>query len=107
VGRDRRRRDRGTGAAGRPPADVRAPRSSGRCGEALQRIPRGTTATYGEIARAIGRPTAARAVGRACASNRIALVIPCHRAVRSDGEPGGYRWGARRKQAILEREREA
>jgi AraC family transcriptional regulator of adaptative response/methylated-DNA-[protein]-cysteine methyltransferase len=97
----------GTGAAGRLPLDVRGTAFQWQVWEALQRIPRGTTATYGEIARAIGRPSAARAVGRACASNRLALVIPCHRAVRGDGEPGGYRWGPERKQAILERERSA
>jgi AraC family transcriptional regulator of adaptative response/methylated-DNA-[protein]-cysteine methyltransferase len=96
----------GSPAAGRLPLDVQGTAFQWQVWEALQRIPRGTTATYGEIARAIGRPSAARAVGRACASNRLALVIPCHRAVRGDGEPGGYRWGAERKQAILERERQ-
>ena len=96
----------GTGAAGQLPLDVRGTAFQWQVWEALQRIPRGATATYGEIARAIGRPSAARAVGRACASNRLALVIPCHRAVRGDGDPGGYRWGAERKEALLERERQ-
>ncbi|HUF34421.1 MAG TPA: bifunctional DNA-binding transcriptional regulator/O6-methylguanine-DNA methyltransferase Ada [Gemmatimonadales bacterium] len=95
----------GTGTTERLPLDVRGTAFQWQVWEALQRIPRGTTRTYGEIAHAIGRPTAARAVGRACGSNRVALVIPCHRAVRGDGEPGGYRWGAERKQDILERER--
>jgi len=62
--------------------------------------------SYQQVAQAIGRPTAARAVARACAANPVALVVPCHRVVRADGEPGGYRWGAGRKAAILEHERQ-
>ena len=62
------------------------------------------TLSYSEIAARIGAPKAARAVARACASNRLAVAIPCHRAVRSDGGLGGYRWGLDRKEAILERE---
>jgi AraC family transcriptional regulator of adaptative response/methylated-DNA-[protein]-cysteine methyltransferase len=73
--------------------------------EALQRIPPGETRSYQTLAREIGRPTAARAVARACAGNHVALVIPCHRAVREHGEPGGYRWGAERKRQLLEQER--
>jgi AraC family transcriptional regulator of adaptative response/methylated-DNA-[protein]-cysteine methyltransferase len=73
--------------------------------EALQRIPPGETRSYQTIARELGRPTAARAVARACSSNRLALVIPCHRAVRATGELGGYRWGEDRKRLILEQER--
>jgi AraC family transcriptional regulator of adaptative response/methylated-DNA-[protein]-cysteine methyltransferase len=73
--------------------------------EALRRIPAGVTRSYQEIAREVGRPAAARAVARACASNRVALVIPCHRAVRETGELGGYRWGVERKRQILEQER--
>ena len=73
--------------------------------EALRRIPAGETRSYQAIARALGRPAAARAVARACASNRLALVIPCHRAVREDGGLGGYRWGVERKRALLEQER--
>jgi AraC family transcriptional regulator, regulatory protein of adaptative response / methylated-DNA-[protein]-cysteine methyltransferase len=73
--------------------------------EALRRIPAGETRSYQEIAREVGRPAAARAVARACASNRIALVVPCHRAVRETGELGGYRWGVERKRRILEQER--
>ena len=65
----------------------------------------GETRSYQAIARELGQPTAARAVAAACASNRLALVIPCHRAIREHGETGGYRWGADRKRTILERER--
>ncbi|MEP7011843.1 MAG: bifunctional DNA-binding transcriptional regulator/O6-methylguanine-DNA methyltransferase Ada [Acidobacteriota bacterium] len=70
----------------------------------LRKIPRGETRTYGEISAAIGSPGAARAVGTACASNPAALVIPCHRVVRGDGEAGGYRWGRERKERLLARE---
>jgi AraC family transcriptional regulator, regulatory protein of adaptative response / methylated-DNA-[protein]-cysteine methyltransferase len=73
--------------------------------EALRRIPAGQTRSYQAIARELGRPTAARAVARACASNQLALVIPCHRAVREDGEAGGYRWGGDRKRRLLKQER--
>lgn len=72
--------------------------------EALRRIPIGETRTYGEIARAIGKPGAARAVGRACATNPAAVLIPCHRVVRGDGKTGEYRWGAERKKKLLARE---
>jgi len=74
--------------------------------DALRRIPAGETRSYRAIAQQLGRPTAARAVARACASNRLALVIPCHRAVRESGELGGYRWGIERKKQILRQERE-
>jgi AraC family transcriptional regulator, regulatory protein of adaptative response / methylated-DNA-[protein]-cysteine methyltransferase len=74
--------------------------------DALRRIPAGETRSYRAIAEQLGRPTAARAVARACASNRLALVIPCHRAVRESGELGGYRWGIERKKQILKQERE-
>jgi AraC family transcriptional regulator of adaptative response/methylated-DNA-[protein]-cysteine methyltransferase len=72
---------------------------------ALRTIPRGSTATYTEIAEQIGAPTAVRAVANACAANRIAILVPCHRVVRSDGTPGGYRWGIERKRALLAAER--
>ncbi|HUM91705.1 MAG TPA: methylated-DNA--[protein]-cysteine S-methyltransferase, partial [Candidatus Competibacter sp.] len=72
--------------------------------QALQTIPAGSTATYAEIARQIGRPTAARAVASACAANLIAVLVPCHRVVRTDGGLGGYRWDLQRKRALLERE---
>ena len=71
----------------------------------LCEIPVGETATYGEIAVSLGLPSSARAVARACAANLLAVVIPCHRVVRSDGSPSGYRWGAARKAALLVRER--
>ncbi|MDQ3227384.1 MAG: methylated-DNA--[protein]-cysteine S-methyltransferase, partial [Chloroflexota bacterium] len=68
---------------------------------ALQAIPAGERRTYGEVAASLGKPDAARAVASACAANPVAIVIPCHRVVRADGETGGYRWGAERKQALL------
>lgn len=70
----------------------------------LQTIPAGTTRTYAEIARALGAPRSWRAVANACGANTIAVLIPCHRAIRSDGSYGGYRWGIRRKREILSRE---
>lgn len=72
--------------------------------QALRQIPIGETRSYGEIASAIGRPGAARAVGRACSTNRAAIVVPCHRVVRGDGKSGEYRWGPELKQRLLERE---
>lgn len=72
--------------------------------EALRKIPSGQTRTYGEIAAAIGKPGAARAVGRACATNRVAVVIPCHRVVRADGVMGEYRWGTALKKRLLTQE---
>jgi AraC family transcriptional regulator of adaptative response/methylated-DNA-[protein]-cysteine methyltransferase len=71
----------------------------------LRRLPVGATISYTALARRIGRPRAIRAVGRACAANRIALAIPCHRVLRSDGEVSGYRWGVERKRTLLRRER--
>jgi AraC family transcriptional regulator of adaptative response/methylated-DNA-[protein]-cysteine methyltransferase len=87
------------------PLDVRATAFQRRVWEALRRIPYGSTRSYAQVARAIGHPTATRAVARACATNPAALVIPCHRVVRADGGLGGYRWGIERKRALLERER--
>jgi len=75
--------------------------------EALRAIPAGDTASYAEIAQRIGRCTAARAVAQACASNPLAVLIPCHRVVRTDGGTGGYRWGEDRKRALLDREQES
>jgi AraC family transcriptional regulator of adaptative response/methylated-DNA-[protein]-cysteine methyltransferase len=86
------------------PLDVRSTAFQLRVWEELRRIPYGGTKTYGEVARAIGRPTAARAVARACATNPAALVIPCHRVLPSGGASGGYRWGAGRKKQLLETE---
>ncbi len=75
--------------------------------EALRRIPRGETRSYGRIARELGQPTASRAVARACATNPVALVIPCHRVVGESGALAGYRWGVERKRTLLERESKA
>jgi AraC family transcriptional regulator of adaptative response/methylated-DNA-[protein]-cysteine methyltransferase len=86
------------------PLDIRATAFQRRVWQELQRIPFGETRTYSEVARRIGHPTAARAVARACATNPAALVIPCHRVVRGDGELGGYRWGVARKRRLLEGE---
>lgn len=88
------------------PLDVRATAFQLRVWSALREIPAGSTASYGEVAERIGAPSAARAVARACASNPVALVIPCHRVVRGDGGLGGYRWGTERKRRLLEAERE-
>ena len=85
--------------------DVRATTFQRKVWQALQQIPRGQTRSYREIARAIGQPTAARAVARACAVNPIAVVIPCHRIVRGNGHLAGYRWGLNRKQQLLALER--
>ena len=86
------------------PLDIRATAFQQRVWQELQRIPYGETRSYGDVARRIGRPTATRAVARACATNPTALVIPCHRVVREDGNVGGYRWGPDRKKTLLERE---
>lgn len=86
------------------PLDIRATAFQRRVWEELRRIPLGETRSYGEIARAIGQPHAQRAVGHACASNPVPLIVPCHRVVRGDGAAGGYRWGAQRKRRLLARE---
>ena len=85
--------------------DVRSTAFTRAVWRALTEIPRGETRTYKEVAQAIGRPSAARAVARACATNELALVIPCHRVVPAAGGTGGYRWGPDRKRKLLERER--
>ena len=87
------------------PLDIRGTAFQQRVWRELRRIPPGETASYGEIARRLKAPKAARAVARACASNPAAVAIPCHRAVRGDGGMGGYRWGVQRKRALLEREK--
>lgn len=89
------------------PLDVRGTAFQQRVWRALREIPAGTTASYSEIARRIGSPTAARAVAQACASNMLAVAIPCHRVVRNDGGLSGYRWGVQRKRTLLEREAQA
>jgi AraC family transcriptional regulator, regulatory protein of adaptative response / methylated-DNA-[protein]-cysteine methyltransferase len=91
---------RGQGAVPLP-LDIQATAFQRLVWEQLQAIPRGATKSYSEVARAIGRPKAVRAVARACASNPVAVAIPCHRVVREDGSLGGYRWGIRRKQKLL------
>jgi AraC family transcriptional regulator of adaptative response/methylated-DNA-[protein]-cysteine methyltransferase len=86
------------------PTDVQATAFQRRVWEELRRIPYGTTRTYSQVARAIGQPAAVRAVARACATNPVSVVVPCHRVVRGDGKLAGYRWGVERKQALLEHE---
>jgi AraC family transcriptional regulator of adaptative response/methylated-DNA-[protein]-cysteine methyltransferase len=87
------------------PLDVQATAFQRRVWQELQTIPYGETRSYGDVARAIGQPGAARAVARACATNPAALVVPCHRVVRQDGQAGGYRWGTERKEKLLRQER--
>ena len=87
------------------PIDLRATTFQWRVWRQLQTIPYGETRTYREVAAAIGKPTATRAVARACATNPVALLIPCHRVIRTDGSMGGYRWGIPRKEKLLEQER--
>jgi AraC family transcriptional regulator of adaptative response/methylated-DNA-[protein]-cysteine methyltransferase len=87
------------------PLDIQGTAFQRRVWKELQRIPRGETRTYREVARRIGRPRAIRAVGHACATNPVSVVIPCHRVVRTDGSLGGYRWGLERKARLLKRER--
>jgi AraC family transcriptional regulator of adaptative response/methylated-DNA-[protein]-cysteine methyltransferase len=89
------------------PLDVQATAFQQRVWEELRRIPYGTTRSYKEVAQALGQPAATRAVARACATNPVALVTPCHRVIREGGEPGGYRWGLERKAKLLEQERES
>lgn len=86
------------------PTDVQATAFQRRVWEELRRIPYGSTRTYSQIARKIGQPSAVRAVARACATNPVSVVVPCHRVVREDGELAGYRWGVERKRTLLERE---
>jgi AraC family transcriptional regulator of adaptative response/methylated-DNA-[protein]-cysteine methyltransferase len=86
------------------PLDVRGSAFQQRVWQALRDIPAGSTLSYSELARRIGAPKAARAVAGACAANPLAVAIPCHRVVRSDGALSGYRWGVARKRALLERE---
>ncbi len=90
-----------------PPLDIRATAFQWRVWQALQRIPRGQTRSYSQIAAEIGAPRAVRAVASACARNRLAIVVPCHRVIREDGSLGGYRWGIERKRALLARETSA
>ena len=89
------------------PLDIRGTAFQRRVWQALRDIPAGSTVSYAEIARRVGRPTAFRAVGQAIGANPIAVAIPCHRVVRTDGSLSGYRWGVERKRGLLSRERDA
>ena len=90
------------GTASTPlPLDIQATAFQRRVWQELQAIPRGVTKSYSKIAADIGKPKAARAVARACATNPVAVAIPCHRVVREDGSLGGYRWGVERKKKLL------
>lgn len=86
------------------PTDVQATAFQRRVWKELRKIPYGTTRTYSQVARAIGKPQAIRAVARACATNPVSVVVPCHRVVREDGKLAGYRWGVERKKTLLEHE---
>ena len=89
------------------PLDLQATAFQRRVWQELQKIPRGTTRTYSQVARSLGRPKAVRAVARACATNPVSIVVPCHRVVREDGKLAGYRWGTQRKEQLLAAERAA
>jgi AraC family transcriptional regulator of adaptative response/methylated-DNA-[protein]-cysteine methyltransferase len=95
------RRIDGAPPAATLPLDIRCTAFQRRVWQALTEIPLGQTRTYSELAASLGAPKAQRAVGRACATNPVSILVPCHRAVREDGGLGGYRWGLKRKQAIL------
>ncbi|KJS43513.1 MAG: 6-O-methylguanine DNA methyltransferase [Rhodospirillaceae bacterium BRH_c57] len=89
------------------PLDIRGTAFQERVWQALRQIPPGRTASYSDIARAVGKPKAVRAVAQACRANKIAVVIPCHRVIRNDGALSGYRWGVERKRALLDKEAQA
>jgi AraC family transcriptional regulator of adaptative response/methylated-DNA-[protein]-cysteine methyltransferase len=89
------------------PLDVRGTAFQQRVWQALRKIPAGSTASYTEIAQQLGSPRSVRAVAQACAANPLAVAVPCHRVVRTDGALSGYRWGVERKRALLEREASA
>ena len=103
--RDLLRQMRGQKLNGALPLDIQATAFQRRVWSHLQSISFGSTRSYGEVARAIGHPTATRAVARACATNPVAVAIPCHRVVRENGDLAGYRWGLERKKALLDLER--
>jgi len=90
--------------SGKVPVELIGTAFQQRVWQALMKIPAGETRSYAELAASLEAPTAARAVARACASNRVAVLVPCHRVIRGDGSLGGYRWGLPRKQALLEAE---
>jgi AraC family transcriptional regulator of adaptative response/methylated-DNA-[protein]-cysteine methyltransferase len=87
------------------PLDLRGTAFQLKVWQALRRIPRGETRSYSQLARELGDPKATRAVARACATNRVAIVVPCHRVVGASGSLTGYRWGIERKRMLLEAER--
>ena len=95
------------GDGGCLPLDLNATAFQRRVWKALQRIPCGSTRSYRDVARTIGQPAATRAVARACATNPIAVAVPCHRVIREDGRLGGYRWGLERKHRLLALEQES
>ncbi len=105
--RELARRIEGESAGESLPLDVQGTAFQLKVWKTLLDIPRGAVASYAEIAREVGNPRAVRAVANACASNRIAVLIPCHRVIRGDGTLGGYRWGLERKRTLLDRERAA
>lgn len=98
------RRVEGSAPSVELPLDVHATAFQRRVWQELQKIPRGTTRTYTQVAKSLGKPRSVRAVARACATNPVSVVVPCHRVVRSDGALAGYRWGLSRKEKLLERE---
>lgn len=89
----------------RLPMDVRGTAFQAKVWQAVRRVPLGQTRSYAEIAQSVGRPAACRAVAAACAANRLAVIIPCHRVIASSGQPSGYRWGTQRKRRLLAAER--
>jgi len=95
----------GRAAGAEVPLDLQGTAFQRRVWQELQKIPRGATRTYSQVARAMGRPMAVRAVARACATNPVSIVVPCHRVIREDGNLAGYRWGLARKEQLLGRER--
>ena len=95
------------GQASEVPVDLVGTAFQKKVWDALMKIPPGETRSYAELATQLGQPRAARAVASACAHNRVAVVVPCHRVIRGDGSPGGYRWGLPLKQQLLQRERAA
>jgi AraC family transcriptional regulator of adaptative response/methylated-DNA-[protein]-cysteine methyltransferase len=96
-----------TANSGDIPLDIQGTAFQQMVWSALRRIPRGETRSYSEIANDIGKPKAVRAVANACASNPVAVVVPCHRVIGKSGKPAGYRWGVKRKAALLKREAES
>jgi AraC family transcriptional regulator of adaptative response/methylated-DNA-[protein]-cysteine methyltransferase len=87
------------------PLDLQATAFQRRVWQELQKIPRGSTRTYAQVAKAVGNPKAVRAVARACATNPVSIVVPCHRVIREDGKLAGYRWGLGRKEELLAKEK--